>query len=182
MLLFAVHFLEAFIQSKINPELDKYILSLVAAAYYVASLPGSSLVYSKRLRVDFEHEMTLSFLNSILITNLSISDIEHGRKRWLVIGEVLQLFQTFYESERQIDNIYERIKYLRNFSYNYFGSFDLLITDLACAIIKLKINNSVWEVIPRSSNLPVEKWKPIFLKEGFFYYLKQILPQIFLMG
>lgn len=172
-LLFSAHFLEAFYLSRLDPELDGHILSLIAASYYIASLPGSSLVYSKKLEINFQKNLFLSFLNAVFSDNITLDSIEAAKQIWPVIGDTLHLVGRFYESDQIIFSINSNIQYIRNFAYSFSAPINLLVIDIACAIIKLKINNSVWTVIPSSSDISKEMWHEVFKKDSF---IKEVWP------
>ena len=46
---FSAHFFDSYFESKLNKELDPYLLLLGSSAYYLCDLPGSSKVIADRL-------------------------------------------------------------------------------------------------------------------------------------
>ena len=172
-LLFSVHFLEAFHLAKINSELDEYIKTLVASAYYFASFPGSALVFSKELLIDFDNYPTLSFLNSILSDKFKLSDIRKCIRDNKPMGQTLVAFCQYINRGKNKDKLERLIQDVLEIAYQTANSFDLLICDLASAVVKLKLSNSVWSVLSESSGVSLEKWKPVFESGNF---IKELWP------
>lgn len=48
-LLFSAHFFDAYLQSRLENDLDPYLLILGAASYYLCDIPGSASVLSKKI-------------------------------------------------------------------------------------------------------------------------------------
>ena len=81
--------------------------------------------------------------------------------------------RVFQRSGEGVEQIEQELKQLRYLSYQKSNSRNLLVFDMAIAVIKLKLNNSVWTILPKSSDLTKEQWKDIFIKESF---IKELWP------
>ena len=172
-LLFSTHFLEAFFLSKINPDLDNYLKTFIASAYYFSSLPGSSLVFSKDLTIDFKNYPTLSFLNTILNPSLNLEMDDYEKITDRKIGVVLTRFQNFIRTGEEKIKVESLTKDILDEAYLNASSLGLLIINLASAVIKLKLNNSVWNVLPESTGVSRENWSEVLRKENF---IKELWP------
>lgn len=172
-ILFSAHFLDAFYRSKLNPEIDEYLKSLIAASYYMASLPGSSLVFSKNLTIDFENHLFESFLNSILKSKITERDLAICRGRYPLLAETITSYMHFLETGDNKSHIETNISSVLEYSYLENNPRDLLLCDLSSAILKLKLNNSVWTILPSSSGIPAQSWSEVFRRNEF---VKELWP------
>src|SRR5208337_2412025 len=46
---FSARFFDAYMQARLSPDLDAYLMLLAAASFYLCDLPGSSIVLAKRV-------------------------------------------------------------------------------------------------------------------------------------
>lgn len=182
-LLFAAHFFDSYLQSKLNEEFDPYLMLLCSASYYLCDLPGSASVLAKRIDSDslnlggdgLEH-LLLWLLHADLKTGYSglrggafdqsIDDISKG------------IFQ-FFEDGSDEEGILNLGTRLRGFVYEAGTPRQLLFGDVIVAVLRKKLDNSVWKALPLYSGLPREKWLHALQKESF---IKELWPAQHLLG
>lgn len=181
-ILFSAHFFDAYLQSKLNESLDPYLILLGSASYYLNDLPGSSIVLAKRI--------------SGKCPNLSGAGLEN-LLLWLLKGELFNYFELsegvfsdiinkislsifeFQHTGKGLRNIQAYKKILRRLAYQLGTPRQLLLSDVITAVISKKLENSTWVALPNYSNLSVEKWEPILLKDSF---IKELWPAQHLLG
>ena len=172
-LLFAAHFLESFYLSKLNENFNDYLKSLIAATYYICDIPGSSLVFSKGLLKSDSTLMSIYFLNTILEGKRTQNwpNDEYGFIS--LLSKIALLYDRFQKTGEGAEQIKQELNRLRYLSYQHSNSRNLLVFDIAIAIVKLKLNNSVWTILPQSSGISKNQWKDIFKKSSF---IKELWP------
>ena len=168
---FAAHFFDSYIQAKLEPDLDSYLLLLGASSYYLCDQPGSAAVLANRLDryPDFggaKLEELLLWLLKGRFTELSID----GSIYIEFIEMIVRSFAAFWDSGQERETLEGSCSELRNIVYMNGTARELLLCDIICAVIKTRIKNSTWECLPKYTNLPQETWtevlqKPSFVKE-----------------
>lgn len=190
-LLFSARFFDSYFQSKLNETLDPYILLLGSASYYLCDLPGSSSVLLKKLNDD---------INSSGIDGLYCHNLDGGGLEFLLLWLLQSDFSIHFEGTNSIfgeyiDNISRKVcgfffsgnyvelkneaNKLRDFAYSIGTPRQLFFSDLICAIIIKKIENSTWRCLPKYSGLSEEKWRVTLKKERF---VKEFWPAQHLLG
>lgn len=186
-------YFDALNYSKVVPELSNYLKIVGSAAYYLADMPGSSLVLAKGLnyvphknygdgKVFIINEDGLRF-NFIKEERLTPSYIE-GLLVWLLKSDIdspcylndpfLSSFVNFYTSyisffqhESSLEIFEEKSKALRDKVYNRGNDRELLFVDILISVAKKKINNSSLICLPKYTGLDTNLWMPILKKLDF---------------
>ena len=180
---FSAYFFDAYLQSKLNAELDPFLLLLGSASYYLCDLPGSSQVLANRLgknSPDLEclglEDLLLWLLQGDLSTYLDY-DVnglygEHitGISQWLV---------HYFENGSGEENLFKRILSLRKTAYQYGTPRQLLFADVISAVVKERYENSTWFSLPRYSDLTPDQWRYVLQKETF---IQELWPAQHLLG
>lgn len=180
---FSASFFDSYINAQLNKDLDSYLLLVGAAAYYLCELPGSSSVLIRKLDIELL-ELEAQGLETLLY--------------WLLCGDFTKKITAnktsfFYEEIKLLSLGVQRffingdaqgfisngLENLRNKAYEFATPRQLLFSDVICAIIRKKIENSTWRCLPIYSDIPVENWKSIIEKEHF---LKELWPAQHLIG
>lgn len=179
---FSAHFFDSYLESKLNTELDPYLLLLGSSAYYLCDLPGSSKVLADRLG-EICPDLDAEELEDLLL--------------WLLQGD----WGTYYDGSggmcgKHIDSISQRLsRYfnsgngkasllrwtvsLRERVYNNGSARQLLFADVISAIVRKRIENSTWTCLPRYTNLPIEQWREALRKPTF---IRELWPAQHLLG
>ena len=139
-LLFSSQFFEAYLNSKLNTELDNHMILLSSAAFYLCDLPGSSSVLIKKIEPGFD--LGCSGLDLKLYNRLKYN-----------IG---------LPKDQLLD--------LRSQIYKTGSDVELIFIDVLIAVTIQKIENSSRNCLSKYTTIPIELWehiinKPTFIKE-----------------
>lgn len=179
---FATRFFDAYLESKLRPELDPYLLLLGSASYYLCDLPGSSKVLANRLG---EKSLNLDCfgLEHLLLWLLrgdwsKYPDTPEGIYREY-IDQISQCLVHYFVSGESDDELLEHVTNLRKTAYDIGTPRQLLFADVCCAIVKRRFENSTWYSLPRYSGLAIHQWLPALQKETF---IQELWPAQHLLG
>ncbi len=181
-LLFSAHFFDSYIQTKLNKSLDPYLVLLGSASYYLCDLPGSASVLAKSINCDCPdlggeglEYLLLWLLQSDLNRYSEGSEGQFGK----FVNDISQLVLQFYRDGSDVDGITSLSASLRNAVYEVGSPRQLLLGDVMGAVLRQKIENSVWKSIPSYSGLSLKTWLPTLQKESF---IKELWPAQHLLG
>lgn len=179
---FSAHFFDSYLESKLNRELDPYLLLLGSSAYYLCDLPGSSKVLADRLGepcpdLDAEEleDLLLWLLQGDWGTYYDGSGGMYGKQ----IDRISQRLSRYFNSGNGKDGILSWIISLRERVYNNGSARQLLFADVISAIVRKRIENSTWSCLPRYTNLPIEQWREALRKRTF---IRELWPAQHLLG
>jgi POLQ-like helicase len=176
---FSSRFFDAYLQSNLDNTTDMYLILLGSATYYLCSLPGHSTVLIKKIKekqLSLEAQGLENLLLWLLRSDVTIEYNENDNSFIHLIERTFYKFITEGENENDITNI---INVFRNSIYSNGSARCLLFADIISAIIKYKINNSCWKVLPIYSGIDIDNWKNIIQKKGF---IKEFWPAQHLIG
>jgi POLQ-like helicase len=184
---FSAHFFDAYLQSKLDQDIEQYLLLLGATAYYLCDLPGSSAVLAKRIKQDelsnetIGLEQLLLWLLKFMDSNNQLDDIPlllEGIYR-TTISEIATYFKNYYSNGGNITAIIDSCNMLRKLAYENGTPRQLLFADIVCALVRKRIQNSTWFCLPKYSNLFIDNWKPTLQKNSF---IRELWPAQHLLG
>lgn len=169
-LLFSASYFDAFIESKLNSNIDYDLILIAASTYYLAGRPGSSLVMARKLSEyapDYTESSLQNFLKWLLQSNWK-NYVHHDNEYYCnYTNEISKLLAFHFFNGENTSAINEELKKLRNKIYINGSSIELLYTDIIVAIVKLRLAYSSWNTLPEFSNIPKEEWKDIIKKPHF---------------
>ena len=179
---FSARFFDAYLQSRLNDEIDPYLWLLGAASYYLCDLPGSSLVLAKHLSEDCPdldclglEDLLLWLLQDDLSTYFDGSEEPYGK---YIDGISQGIIHYFKYGEGQ-DDFFEHTSNLRRIAYDIGTPRQLLFADVICAVVKRRYENSTWYCLPYYSDLTVDQWRYALQKETF---VRELWPAQHLLG
>lgn len=179
---FSARFFDAYLETRLQEDLNPYLLLLGAASYYLCDLPGSSLVLAKRLGEEWPYLDCLgleALLFWLLRGNWSTSlDRTKGPYGEQISAISRQLVRYFIDGEGH-GELVERAALLRRIAYDVGTPRQLLFADVSCAIIKQRLKNSTWNTLSSYSGIPVDKWQSTLQKESF---IRELWPAQHLLG
>jgi POLQ-like helicase len=179
---FSAHFFDAYLQSNLRTDMDKYILLLGSASYYLCDLPGSSFVLVSRINnedIDLECSNLDSFLIWVLIGDFTY-DFEEKKGMYNdEIQKISKLISYFFNSGLGEKEIRKEIQNFRYKVYQYGNARELLFADVISAVIIKKVENSSWNCLPYYTGIPIEEWKDILKNNNF---IKEFWPAQHLLG
>lgn len=180
-LLFSAHFFDSYLQSRLKEDIESYLLLLGSSSYYLCDLPGSSHVLATRLGErcsNLEGEGLETLLHWLLKADFlrNTYDIEGLYSK--EIYEILRLMNEYYTYGIE-DGLLEVAFDLRKTVYTNGTSRQLLFADIICAIIKRRLENSVWYCLPQYTDISRDKWQEIIQKKTF---VREFWPAQHLLG
>ncbi|MDI9851275.1 DEAD/DEAH box helicase [Legionella pneumophila] len=181
-LLFSAHFFDSYLQSKLNESLDPYLVLLGSATYYLCDLPGSASVFAKHIDgvcPDLDAGGLESLLLWLLQADLRFHFDEATGAFGRFIVAISKGITQFFKTGIGEDSLLDWAKKLREAVYEFGTPRQLLFGDVITAVLKKKIENSVWKALPLYSELPISKWIPTLLKISF---IKELWPAQHLLG
>ena len=166
---FVSDFFDTYIKTKLNEDLDYYLLLIGSATFYLSNQQGSSSVLIKKIPIhdldlNTEHLEKLLFwilksdYENLIDTESSIYKDE--------IENVSYLFKVFFDTGI-LDNLFEILNNFRQKVYDIGSYREILFIDVIYALVKSKYKNSTWINLPKYTDLNVEKWQPTILKPTF---------------
>ena len=169
-LLFSAHFLDSYAQTGLNSSIDQYVVLLASASYYLASLPGSSRVLARQLGNEYhdlgggglEHLLRWT-LNGSLASSLDTFETEYGE----LITSISQSHVKYFSDGTGDQFLQVFANQLRTLAYETGTPRQLLLADVVGAVLKKKIENSCWKVVPQYSELGTELWDAAMRKDTF---------------
>lgn len=167
-------YFDALIQSHLADEMTIYLKIIGSATYYLADMPGSSIVLAKSLPYNTEL-LTDTNLEGVLIWVLksdfdenwyrlentylteAIDNVGHATRKFFSLGIDAQSFkQTIHVLKREV--------------YEKGSDRELLFVDIISSILFRKIENSSINCLPKYTQIPIKQWinvltKPKFIQE-----------------
>lgn len=159
-LYFASKFYDSYLQiSSSTPHSDQNYFNLVGAiAYYLCDQVGSSLVLAKRVDKSSLNlsNQGLDFLLYHLLNN--DKEIQDSQDTNPVNDALISDFINQYNSlmTRGIALDHDFINRFRYHIYNQNNYRDIFLVDALLAVFILKIKHSIFEMLPKASNIPLD--------------------------
>jgi len=179
---FSARFFDSYLQSRLNQELDSYLILLGSASYYLCGFPGSSRVLASWIGGQ--------------CPDLQAGGLEH-LLFWLLRGEpslpvevtqepfarhvrlISDCLSRFYENGTGEDELLSASQMLRTSVYSFGSPRELLFGDTIAAIIKVKHENALWTALPRYSGLTRDQWSDAIRKRTI---MRELWPAQHLLG
>jgi len=181
-LVFSAYFFDSYLHSRLREELDPYVLLLGSASYYLCDLPGSSLILAKSLDQN-EYNLDCSDLDHLLhwlLRGVFSHHTNGSNKRYGdQINGISEHLVGFYRSGAGVDNVFKLTPELRSKAYESGSPRELLFSDVICAVVKKRIENSAWHALPKYTDIPIEKWSDAIRKR---YFIRELWPAQNLLG
>lgn len=179
---FSAHFFDAYLQSRLNEELDPYLILLGSASYYLCDLPGSSKVLAKQIGEECS-DLGGEGLEDLLLwllkgEPLTYSDGFSGPFSEYIDSISNGLLQ-FFKNGTGVENLFDLSNSLRKAVYEFGTPRQLLLGDVISAVIRRKHHNSTWHALPEYSGLAEDQWRPALQKKSF---IKELWPAQHLLG
>lgn len=170
---FSARFFDSYIQTKLNPGIDPYVMLLSAASFYLCDLPGSSVVMARQIgnkAPDLGGEGLEDLLRWLLQGNLTVALDQATGTYGTAIADVSGFLRRFFADGSHADNLLALCTQLRSMAYDVGTPRQLLLADVVSAVVRKKYRNSSWYALPQYTALPPELWlnalqKPTFIRE-----------------
>lgn len=161
-------FLDTYIKTKLSEELDSYLLLVASATFYLSNQQGSSNVLIKELdfNLDLNSESLDILIYWLLKSDYSVQvEVNNSIYKDDIIS-ILEKVKYFFQSG-EVGEIFEELGNFRRKVYEIGSYREILFIDIIFSLIKVKYKNSTWLNLPYYSNLPINQWREIILKDSF---------------
>lgn len=162
-------YFESLTNSKITSGIDEYLTLLSSAAYYLADMPGSSLVVARLLPPNPD-TLTDSYLEGFLVWLLK-QDNDEGYY-YVSLGDFNYLisslnlcFLSFFQLDSDLETVLDAAAQLRRAVYERGSDREILLVDTICAVVSKRLHTSSIICLPLYTSIPIDEWAPI-LSEG----------------
>src|ERR1035437_1114156 len=156
---FAATYFEAYIESRLNEEVEVDFSILGAAAYYLADNPGSAMVVARGAAPP---PVALGAGLALLSYRLLLSDYEEiGRTVYGAFPDrILSAISSYLDGTGNADDALTPMVQVREEAYRSGDGRELLYADIAPAMVRKKITNSARAILPAAADLDLEIWLP----------------------
>lgn len=200
-------YFDALLESRLESENDYYLLLLAASAYYLADMPGSSMVISQNFNSKRKPltESSVEFLLEWLIcgetkdTILLLADnqfIDGNLADFFALNpELINSNTTFIRNSEPFRSIFNELslhyrgsgsihpfslaKSIQNFFLAHGSDRELLIANIIGAILIKRVESSAIKLLPKYTDIKRDGWLPILAKPTF---IKEFWPAQRLLG
>lgn len=179
---FSARYFDAIRRSRLLQQVERDLLLVGAAAYYLCDLPGSAKVLAKELPVDglILGARGLESLVTWLLKDEFQQPLRAARGVYSPLIEAISWTLARYRRDGSVDaDLLDRTAQLRKLAYEIGTPKELLLADVASAIARRRRDNSTWYCLPRFSELSVEVWRPVLQMPHF---MSELWPAQRLLG
>lgn len=165
-------YFDSLIQSHLADEVTLYLKILGASAYYLADMPGSSIVLSKSLPYKIRNQLTRTNIDGFLVWVLKSNFNENWyclEQSYLTvaINDVANAARHFFSLGVGGNYLKNKISILNKKVYERGSDRELLFVDILASILLRKIENSSIICLPKYTQIPIEKWVNVITKPKF---------------
>lgn len=182
-LVLAGQYFESMSVARLSAGSDEYLRILSSASYYLADMPGSSMVLAKTVS-DIPNSLTDSGIERLLIWLLK-SDLSKGFKLIpsapynALIFNIARAYRSFIHMEADLSDVLDELSAFRHELYQSGTDREVLIADTITALVRRKIENSSLVCLPKFTGLALERWKHTLASDQF---MKEFWPGQRLVG
>jgi POLQ-like helicase len=175
---FAASFFDAYLGSQFDTEVSREVTLLASACYFLGQRPGSSLVLARRLPIE----------GGNAIEHLAIWALQADWRRppslaghWLngVLYEIAASLIGHFNDGAPPEPVVQQLSDLRRLTYASGTSREVVLAEMACAVVKLRLASSAWTLMPGFSGLDSGVWAGAIRRPGF---PKELWPSQKLLG
>ncbi|WP_256775084.1 MULTISPECIES: DEAD/DEAH box helicase [unclassified Stenotrophomonas] len=159
---FAAKFFDSYLEAKLHGDLFLDISVLASASYLIAQRPGSSLVLIKRIQDLPSARPVMRLLIWVLRGEwqsvLHAPELTHDLLEQELV-EVHSGITAFFLRGRGDQHVESSLSNLRARSYAIVDDYDLLLVDLLCACVRIRVHNSTWRQLPLLAGSGRASWQ-----------------------
>jgi superfamily II DNA/RNA helicase len=175
---FAASFFDAYLGSQFDIEVSREVTLLASASYFLGQRPGSSLVLARRLPTAggnaVEH-LTIWVLQADWRQPPNLAG------HWLngLLYELAFRLISHFNDGAPPEPVVEMLSELRRLTYASGTSREVVLAEVASAVVKLRLAGSAWTLLPGFSGLDSGAWAEAIRRPGF---PKELWPSQKLLG
>lgn len=175
---FAASFFDAYLGSRFDTEVSREVTLLASASYFLGQRPGSSLVLARRLQLD----------GANAIEQLTVWTLQADWRQpptlaahWLteLLYELSIRLMGHFNVGAPPEPVVELLSEVRRLTYASGTSQEVVLTEVASAVAKLRLAGSAWTLLPGFSGLDGAAWAGAIRRPGF---PKELWPSQKLLG
>lgn len=175
---FAASFFDAYLGSMFNTDVSGEVTLLASASYFLGQRPGSSLVLARRLKAE-----SANAIEHLTVWALQ-ADWRHPPNlaaHWLngLLYELSFRLIGHFNDGTPPEPVVELLGELRRLTYANGTSREVVLAEVASAVIKLRLAGSAWTLLPGFSGLDSGAWTETIRRPGF---PKELWPSQKLLG
>lgn len=175
---FAASFFDAYLGSRFDTEVSREVRLLASASYFLGQRPGSSLVLARRLEAD-----ETDALEQLMVWALQADwrGPPNLAAHWM-IGLLYELsFQIIghFNDGAPVEPLVGLLRELRRQTYANGTSREVVIAEVASAVVRLRLAGSAWTLLPGFGGLDGAAWADTIRRPGF---PKELWPSQKLLG
>jgi hypothetical protein len=175
---FAASFFDAYLGSRFNTEVSREVTLLASASYFLGQRPGSSLVLARRLEADETDAIEQLMVWALQAEWRSPPKLAAHWMIGLLYDLSFHVIGHFNEGV-PVEPIVELLRELRRRIYANGTSREVVLAEVASAVIKLRLAGSAWTLLPGFSGLDGAAWADAIRRPGF---PKELWPSQKLLG
>lgn len=175
---FASSFFDAYLGSRFNAAISREVTLLASASYFLGQRPGSSLVLARRL--------PLAGLNAIEQMTIWALRAEWGQAPDLaphatrdLLADLVRDLMAHFDEGATAEPAMARLTQLRRWAYSNGTSREVVLAEVAAAVVKMRLASSAWALLPVFSGLGSQAWAEAIRRPGF---PKELWPSQQLLG
>lgn len=175
---FAASFFDAYLGSRFDTEVSREVTLLASASYFLGQRPGSSLVLARRLPAeggDAIEQLTTWVLQADWRQPPNLAE---NALNTLLYPLAMQLIGHFNDGA-PLDPVVELLNELRRRTYASGTSREVVLAEVASAVVKLRLASSAWTLLPGFSGMDAGAWAEAIRRPGF---PKELWPSQKLLG
>lgn len=175
---FAASFFDAYLDSRFDTEVSREVTLLASASYFLGQRPGSSLVLARRLQADGVNAIEQLTVWALQADWRRPPDLaEH----WLS-GQLYELsigLMGHFNNGGPPEPVVELLNEVRRLTYASGTSQEVVLGEVASAVVRLRLAGSAWTLMPGFSGLDAAAWADVIRRPGF---PKELWPSQKLLG
>lgn len=175
---FAASFFDAYLSSRFDTDVSREVTLLASASYFLGQRPGSSLVLARRLQAEatnaIEH-LTTWVLRADWRAPPDLA------AHWLsgMLCELSFRLMGHFNDGMPPEPVAELLSELRRLTYVSGTSREVVLLEIASAVVRLRLAGSAWILLPGFSGLDNAAWADAIRRPGF---PKELWPSQKLLG
>lgn len=163
---FAASFFDAYLGSRFDTKVSREVTLLASASYFLGQRPGSSLVLARRLQAD----------GANAIEQLTVWALQADWRQppnlaahWLtgLLYELSIRLMNHFNDAKPPESVVELLNELRRSTYASGTSQEVVLAEIASAVVRLRLAGSAWTLLPGFSGLECAAWVDAIRRPGF---------------
>jgi superfamily II DNA/RNA helicase len=167
VLRFASIFFDAYLNAQLDDDLTTEFSLLCAAAYYIAGNVGSAAVIVRHMPPpDLDFAGGLGHLVYSILEN-SFDPIEAPHAHQRTTTALLHALGGYFRFQTDAGGVAQVCHDIREYFHRSGSPRELLYADIAGALCALKLRNAARTILPATSDLQPDVWRPTLAKPHF---------------